>query len=266
MPPSTKRTPIRLVVFDWAGTTVDCGCFAPVVPFVEAFREFGVEISTGEAREPMGLGKRDHVRAIADMPRVAKRWREVHGRDVTDADVNRMYHEQFIPRQMACVPEYCGLVPGLLTCVERLRSRDIKIATSTGYFAEAAEIVYDRAATQGYRPDLNSCPSDVRAGRPAPWMIFRAMEQLDVYPPAAVVKVGDTAPDIEEGLNAGAWTVGVTHTSSDMGLAETDLAALSKEERVRRAGVVAERLRAAGAHFVMDSVADLPNLLAEIEG
>lgn len=260
-----SQTSIRLVVFDWAGTTIDHGCFAPVQPFVEALDAAGIEITIAEAREPMGLAKRDHLCAILAQPRVAARWRELHRRDVVEADIDMLYNEQFIPRQLQCVRDCCDLVPGLLECVEQLRAIGIKIATSTGYFAEAAKIAFDLAAQRGYRPDFNNCPGDVRAGRPAPWMIFRSMEALDIYPPKAVVKVGDTVPDIEEGLNAGAWTVGVTHTSSDVGLTAAELAALPVDERNRRVALARDKLLAAGAHWVIDSVADLPKLLPAIE-
>ena len=33
---------IQAVIFDWAGTTVDYGCFAPVQAFQEAFAHHGV--------------------------------------------------------------------------------------------------------------------------------------------------------------------------------------------------------------------------------
>lgn len=265
MSATTYRGSIRLVVFDWAGTTVDHGCFAPVTPFIEAFRRFDVEVTVPEARRPMGLGKKDHVRAIITSPEVAERWQQVHQRAATEEDVEAIYSQHFVPLQLASVEKSSGLVPGLLDCVATLRKRDIKLATTTGYFREAAELCYAAAAKQGYKPDLNLCPSDVKAGRPAPWMIYRAMETFDIYPPAAVVKLGDTLPDIEEGRNAGVWSIGVTRTGSDIGLTEAEAAALPAAELRRRMDAVAETLRGAGAHWVLDSVADLPGLLPRIE-
>ena len=76
------RGPLKMVVLDWAGTTVDFGCFAPAGVFVRVFAEMGVEISMREAREPMGLHKRDHIRAISHMERVAAAWVEQHSRSV----------------------------------------------------------------------------------------------------------------------------------------------------------------------------------------
>jgi len=262
---STYRGPVRLVVLDWAGTAVDHGCFAPVRPFIEAFKHYDVEVTVPEARRPMGLGKKDHVRAIINTPEVAARWQKVVGRAATEADVDEIYGQHFVPLQLASVESSSELLPGLLECVAALRKRGIKLATTTGYFREAALLCYAAAAKQGYEPDLNLCPSDVKAGRPAPWMIFRAMETFDIYPTAAVVKIGDTIPDVEEGRNAGVWTIGVTRTGSEVGLSEAEAAALPADELNRRMKRAADTLSGAGAHWVVDSVADLPNLLPTIE-
>ncbi|MBI2827579.1 MAG: phosphonoacetaldehyde hydrolase [Planctomycetia bacterium] len=265
MTPDTSATAIRLVVFDWAGTTVDHGCFAPVQPFVEALAAFQIPITLDEARAPMGLGKRDHLRTILEMSRVSGLWSAVHGRSWTEKDFDRVYNEQFIPRQLESVRRHSRLVPGLLDCVNWLRGRGIKIGTSTGYFAEAAQLTYREAAAQGYVPDHNVSPGEVPAGRPAPWMIYRNMEALGVYPAAAVLKVGDTVPDIEEGRNACAWSVGVARTGSAVGLSAEDLAALPAAEQHKRVEAARAKLLAAGAHAVIDSVAELPRLVEEIE-
>jgi phosphonoacetaldehyde hydrolase len=255
-------TRIRLVVFDWAGTTVDHGCLAPVAPFVGAFAAQGIAITTDEARGPMGVSKRDHVHALLKLPAVAGRWRERHGRNATEQDVDELYR-QFVPLQLEVVDEFGTLVPELLDCVRVLRGRGIAIGATTGYFREAAERVYRRAAEQGYRPDHCLCAEEAPAGRPAPWMIFRIMEALKVFPPAAVVKVGDTIPDIGEGLAAGAWSVGVVQSSSEVGCTLKEWAALPAEEQERREASCRAKLLAAGAHAVIDTLRELPALLDE---
>src|SRR5262249_54187022 len=121
----------------------------------------------------------------------------------------------------------------------------------------------EAARSQGYAPDHCVCAEEVPAGRPAPWMVFRIMEALDVYPPATVVKVGDTVPDIEEGRNAGAWSVGVTRTGSGVGVSEDEYARLPEAERQTRQAAARDKLLAAGAHTVIESVAELLVLLAD---
>jgi phosphonoacetaldehyde hydrolase len=262
---SFYRGPLKLVVFDWAGTTVDHGCFAPVAPFQEIFRKRGVDLSVAEAREPMGLGKRDHITALLAMPEVAQRWKLAQRRMPTDDELDRMFADEFAPRQLEVIPDCCELVPGLLDAIARLRKRGLKIGATTGYFQEAEVLVVAAAKRQGYEPDAHFSAGDVPAGRPAPWMVYRNMEALAVYPPAAVVKVGDTVPDIEEGRNAGVWSIGVAATGSDTGLSARQLASLAIADCNARVGFARDKLKAAGAHYVIDSVADLPELLPEIE-
>ncbi|MBL9122357.1 MAG: phosphonoacetaldehyde hydrolase [Planctomycetaceae bacterium] len=259
------RGPLQLVIFDWAGTTVDHGCFAPVVPFQELFRARGVDLTVAEAREPMGLGKRDHIAALLEMPEVAARWKVAQGKLPTAAELDRMFAEEFMPRQLESVADCCELVPGMLSCVAALRQRGLRIGATTGYFREAEEMVVAAAKRQGYEPDAHYSASDVPAGRPAPWMVYRNMQTLGVFPPAAVVKVGDTVPDIEEGRNAGVWSLGVAATGSDVGLSAPQLASLVPADLNVRLGAARQKLQAAGAHYVINSVADLPDLLPEIE-
>lgn len=254
---------IRLVIFDWAGTTVDFGCFAPVAAFLDAFASHGIDVTPSEARGPMGLHKKDHIRAMLQLPGLTERWRRVHGRDWNETDVEDLYH-CFIPRQLEVIDRHSRLVPGVRECVAALRRLGVRIGATTGYFREAAERVYASARTQGFVPDHCICAEDVPAGRPAPWMIFRTMEALDVYPPAAVLKVGDTVPDIDEGLHAGVWSVGVIESSSEVGCTEEELAALSPPERETRLAAAREKLRAAGAHCVLTSIREVAALLTQI--
>ncbi len=259
-----RENRIRLVIFDWAGTTVDHGGRAPLAPFVRAFASCGVEITTEQARGPMGLSKKDHLRALLSLPVVAQRWRERHGGDATEDDVDELYR-RFMPLQLEVIDEFAGLVPGLLACVAELRRRGIAIGATTGYFRDAAERVYRLAAEQGYRPDHCVCAEEVPAGRPAPWMVFRNMEALGVFPPSTVLKVGDTVPDIAEGLSAGAWSVGVVRSGSEVGCTEREWAVLPQPEQHQRLASCRAKLLAAGAHAVVDTLAELPAMVNELE-
>ena len=69
--------PIKAVLLDWAGTTVDYGSRAPTQVFVEIFRRRGVEITIAEARGPMGRAKHEHIAMVAALPRVTGRLRRM---------------------------------------------------------------------------------------------------------------------------------------------------------------------------------------------
>jgi phosphonoacetaldehyde hydrolase len=251
---------IKLVVFDWAGTTIDFGCTAPAGAFVDAFAAKGVPVTIAEARGPMGLHKKDHIRAMLRTDSVSEKWRAVTGRAWTETDVEDLYRS-VTPRQLEAVARHSELIPGVVSTVNELRRRGMKIAATTGYFRQAADAVLAAAKRQGYEPDFHICADDVPAGRPAPWMIFRCMEALGVYPPSVVVKVGDTVIDIEDGLNAGCWSVGVLDSSNEMGLTETELNDLSETERDARRERIVNRYQDVGAHGAATTIIDLPHII-----
>ncbi|MCS6941010.1 MAG: phosphonoacetaldehyde hydrolase [Roseiflexus sp.] len=267
MQPTAQRTyrgPVRGMILDWAGTAVDYGAFAPVAVFVRLFEQRGVPITPEDARAGMGLMKKDHLRAILDRPAVAAAWRSVYGAPPAVQHIDELF-EQFIPLQMSVVREYAMPIPGLIDAITELRKRGVRIGTTTGYLRAMMDILAPAAAAHGYRPDSIVCPDEVPAGRPAPWMCFQNAMLLGVYPMAALVKVGDTPVDIEEGLNAGMWTVGVTLTGNLLGLTEAEVNALTPSDRAEAHKRIGEQLYAAGAHLVIEGVWDLPRAINEIE-
>jgi phosphonoacetaldehyde hydrolase len=257
------RGPVKLAVFDWAGTTVDHGCMAPAAVFVEGYRRKGVEITMAQARAPMGMEKRAHIEAIAAMPPVAARWQETHGRPIQPADLDALY-EDFVPSLLAALERHSGVIPGTVEACRQLRDQGVRIGASTGYFEEAMAVVQRAAAAQGYTPDFSVAATQVPMGRPAPWMIYRVMEALRIYPPQAVVAIGDTRVDVEAGLNAGVWTIAVAMTGNEVGLTADELAALPETERQARRAHAYATLTEAGAHFVVDGIWDVPAVAEEI--
>lgn len=256
--------PLRAVILDWAGTAVDYGSFAPTAVFLRLFESQGVKISVEDARSGMGLMKKDHLRAIFSLPSVAQAWQAVHGASPAESDIEQMFRD-FVPLQLSVLKDYAEPIPGLLETVKDCHRRGIKIGSTTGYLRAMMEILAPEAAARGYRPDSLVCPDEVPSGRPAPWMCYQNAMNLGVYPPAALVKVGDTPVDIEEGLNAGFWTVGVTLTGSLTGLSETEVNALLPPQRAAAHERAAEPLYAAGAHYVIEGVWELPSVLEQIQ-
>ncbi len=255
--------PVRAVVLDWAGTTVDFGSRAPVLAVMEAFRRSEVQVTLEQARGPMGMAKRDHLRAMLEMQEVAARWRQVYSRTPSAADVEQLYM-QFLPLQKEILLANSQLIPGCLEAVEDCRSRGIAVGSSTGYTQELMDILVPLASKQGYQPDAIVCASDVSPGRPAPWMCFENARRIGVYPMEAIVKVDDTTVGIEAGLNAGMWTIGIARSGNLVGLSEDELDKLTKEEQQRRVDAAAAELYRCGAHYVINSIADMPGVLRQI--
>jgi phosphonoacetaldehyde hydrolase len=255
---------IAAVSFYWAGTIVDFGCFAPTVSIVETFARRGVTLTLVEARGPMGLEKREHIRRLLADEGIRLRWKEATGADPAPGDPQSLY-EDLEPRLAQVVRTHADLIPGTTELAEDLRSWGIKIGSTTGYLRPLMDILTPEAARQGFSPDAVGCTSDVPAGRPYPWTCFLNAMRLNVCPPRRIVKIGDTPADVQEGLNAGMWTIGVTLSGNEVGLNEIELGLLNAEERNARLREAERRLRAAGAHYVTESVGTCRAVRARIE-
>jgi len=263
--PSVRyRGKLQAAILDWAGTTVDYGSFSPIRAMQQVFRLRGITVSDDEVRRDMGLLKKDHIRSLLGLARVAEAWRQLFGREVAESDVEQLYRE-FQPVQLARLEQDSDLIPGVAEACERIRQRGLKIGSTTGYTRPMLEILLKKAATQGYEPDCSLVPDDVGGGRPLPWMCYEIAVQMKVFPLESFVKVGDTVADTQEGLNAGMWTVGVVRTGNMVGLTQAQFAALSPAERETRLQTGRERLREAGTHYVIDSVSDFDPVFDEID-
>ena len=258
------RGPIKAVLLDWAGTTMDFGCMAPAVVFVEVFKRKKVPITIEEARAPMGAHKRVHIQKITELESVRQRWKDVHGRLPNDDDVSAMFKE-FVPLQLDCLSDYSDLIPGTLETVAECRKRGYKIGSTTGYLPDMMKINLRDGAKQGYKPDSTVCAGDVPAGRPYPFMCLQNMLNLQVWPVEACVKVDDTVPGVEEGLNAGMWTVGLAISGNEVGLPLKEWTALPKAGKETRRERAYKRMYQCGAHYVVDDISKLVPCLDDIE-
>jgi len=259
------RGKVKAVILDWSGTVADAYVLAPAVVFVEVFKKQGVEVSMTEARGPMGLRKDLHIKAMTEMPEIRERWKGIHGSDPDQGDVDRMFAD-FVPMQLDCLRQYTGLLPGVAEAVQKLQKQGVKIGSTTGFVRSMVDILEEDAKKQGYVPDASVAGDEVVHGaRPKPFMVYKNLDMLDVHPIQSVVKVDDTVSGVGEALEAGCWGVGVSRYSNYMDVNSLDEAdRLPAAEIERRHEVTRDILRKAGAHYVIDSVADLPPVIDEI--
>ncbi len=248
------RGKIRLVVLDTAGVVCDGpqdlrhlyprddlkGVKAPVIAFDELLMRYGLHLDWAAIRRPMGLFKRTHLERLLSDDHAADQFRQVHGRSWTDEDVDRMF-EEFRPILDTVVirEELARPVDGVLECLTALRRAGILIGCDTGYTASASALL-NRALSERYGIVFDvTTNSEIVRGRPAPFMVFDCMVKADVYPVEAVVKVDDTRAGMQEGRNAGVWTVGVYQTGND----------------------TYDQLKTTEPDFLVPSVKDLPEVI-----
>ncbi len=257
------RGPLKGILLDWAGTTMDYGCFAPATVFVEVYRRKGVPIAVEEARVPMGAHKKVHIRKISQLPEVNQRWQAALGRQPNEEDIEGMFQE-FIPLQLACLADYADLIPGTLEAVADFRKRGLKIGSTTGYTGEMMKLLLHEAKRRNYEPDSTVCATDVPAGRPAPWMCVQNAMNLGIFPMEAMVKVDDTLPGIEEGLNCNMWTIGLALTGNEVGMNHAEVKKAPAAELKRKLDRAYDRMAQCGAHYVVDGIWDVPAVLDDI--
>jgi len=255
--------PVKAVIFDWAGTMIDFGCMAPVEALIDVFAEAGVTLSEDEARRDMGKAKLDHLRAILTEPSVAARWLVARGAPAGEADVLALYGK-LEPAMTAAASKSSKLIPGATELVAALRDLDVKIGSGTGYTRQMMADILPAAAAQGYEPEIVVCAGETPAGRPAPFMTWKALVALNVWPANACIKVDDAPVGIEEGKNAGCWTVGLSASGNGVGLGRDAFLALSPEDRAERVARSAQLLRAVGADFVIEDVSQLLPVVHDI--
>ncbi len=255
---------IEAVIFDWAGTTIDYGCFAPLCGFIEGFKSKNVEITLEEARKPMGTLKIDHVRAISALPRILQEFMKQYSRDICEADIQDIYHrfESTLTDNLLC---YTDIKPKVIETVALLREAGIKIGSTSGYTRAMMEQIADKVAENGYQPDTCVCADEVPKGRPHPYMMWKNMAELGISDPRHVIKVGDTVSDIKEGLSANTWSVGVIMGSSELGLTEQQVQQLSDEQLGSEIRRVRSAFYAAGADYIIMDMGELPRVIEKIE-
>ena len=184
---------IKLVIFDIAGTIIaDHG--EVVSAFRSALKNHGIRVSDVELAEWKGASKREVIRKFVsrESNRDAGQEERVEG---IYADFRAILEAHY--RDSGVEP-----IPGAGETFAWLRSRGIQIATTTGFYREVTQLILERTGWQD-RFVANITCSDVRLGRPAPYMIFRAMEVAGVTSVHKVINVGDTPLDLQAAANAG---------------------------------------------------------------
>ena len=96
-------------------------------------------------------------------------------------------------------------------------------------------------------------------------MCFENLKRLEIFPPAACIKIGDTPSDMQEGINAGMWTIGVVDSGNEIGLSLLEWNRLDSDGKEHLREIAREKLRHSGAHYMVNSLAEIAEALDEIE-
>lgn len=265
---NTERS-VGYVMLDCSGTTMDRYVDAPAIVFVEVFKKYGLEITMPEAREPMGLRKDLHIKAITEIKSVRERFTAKFGRAPNQSDVDAMFAD-FVPTQLALLRagSYHDLLPGVAEVVKGLQQQGIKLGVTTGFTRDMLDLLLAGAGPQGFVPETSCAGDEVEMPRPTAYMVIKNLERMGVYnltnAMRRTVKVDDTVSGAGEGAPM-CWRVGVSKWSNYVADSWDAVKAMSPAELAAKEQASKEKItRESGAHYVIDDLRDLPAVIADI--
>lgn len=222
-------TLLKLVIFDMAGTTIEDKGQVPTA-FKEVLQTNGFAVTDDEVHAVRGASKREAIRLLIDQ--------RLERQDNT-ALAEQTYTDFRKRLQKIYQTEGVRFIDGTLTTFGWLRNKGIKIALNTGFDRLITDNIVENLAWKDQGVDAIICGDDVKLGRPAPYLIFHAMERTSIMNVRQVMNVGDTVRDLQSGFYAGV---------------KFNVAVLSGAHSP-------EQLREEPHTHLLSSVADLPTLL-----
>jgi phosphonatase-like hydrolase len=203
---------MKLVVFDLAGTVIEDAGQVPAA-FTAALRNHEIEITSDSLRQVRGASKREVIQRFVE--------RKLGG---SKADVYAHTEEIYdsFRSTLAGMFEKDGVreIAGATEVFTWLQQREVRVALNTGFDRTITELLLNSMRWDGNLINAVVCGDDVAQGRPAPYLIFRAMEMSGVNSVHQVTNVGDTVLDLQAGQNAGVrYNIGVlsgAHTKEQL--------------------------------------------------
>jgi len=194
---------LELVIFDMAGTTIEDHGQVPDA-FTAALAEHGVNATREQVRGVRGASKREALlRLIPAGPAHAQRAEAAYAS--FRVHLARLYASEGV-----------RAIPGATSAFHSLRDRGVRVALNTGFDRATTALLLSALGWGDGMVDAIVCGDDVTQGRPAPDLIFRAMEAVGVSNVQQVANIGDTTLDLEAGHNARVrWNIGVLSGAHD---------------------------------------------------
>ena len=270
---------IKACIFDLGGTIVDKYSLTPIIAFRNAFLKHKIILPKHSIINYMGMNKKEHIQKIIENDNVKDQWLERNNIEFGDEDIDNIYND-FKEIQKGYTIENMKIIPQTWKCINELQNRGIQIGVTTGFDKEQMNLV--RLLLERNNIMLDNYVSSTcleSLGRPHPSMIIENMYKFDIDDPREVIKIDDTTVGIKEGLNAGCWTVGVSRWSVNMDVdtieeankmnsvianATGDNYSDNYYKLVKKRIMSKSKLEKSGAHYVIETLLGLPNIIDEI--
>ena len=261
------RGPVKAVILDLEGTVLDYGGLGLAKALVELFQRHQVFLPLEEAHITHALPKALHIEHLFHLPTVAEQWRKQYQTLPNETDYQKLADE-LLQCQLSRISYDAQLLPHVAASVQKWQQAGILIAATTPESEPLAQAMLQQAQAQGFQPDqavsIDHITSQIPMP-PAPWLIAQSAMMLGVYPWESVVAIGDTVDDIEAGLNAGVWTIGIVQTGREMGCTAQEIQTMQPDKRQALINEIRQRMYRSGAHFVVHTFDQCNRILDEIQ-
>lgn len=267
---------VKGCIFDLGGTIVDRYSFTPLLCLQRAFKGQRINIPLSMIRKDMGLSKEDHIHKLLEEKEVQKQWINKYRQRPTKADRLSLFSDfQFMQERE--IKLNMKVLPHTAKCISRLKKDNIVTGVTTGFDSEQMDRIKWLLESENIFLDsyVSSTCLD-KPARPEPHMIFENMKRLNLDDPRRIIKIDDTVSGIQEGLNAGCWTVAVCRWSSNMNVDSVkDMDILDNfnadnnytenyyqlRERINKCRQI---MASSGAHYVINTLYELQNVIDDI--
>ena len=267
---------VKGCIFDLGGTIVDRYSFTPLLCLQRAFKGQRINIPLSMIRKDMGLSKEDHIHKLLEEKEVQKQWINKYRQRPSKADRLSLFSDfQFMQERETKLN--MKVLPHTAKCISRLKKDNIVTGVTTGFDSEQMDRIKWLLESENIFLDsyVSSTCLD-KPARPEPHMIFENMKRLNLDDPRRIIKIDDTVSGIQEGLNAGCWTVAVCRWSSNMNVDSVkDMDILDNfnadnnytenyyqlRERINKCRQI---MASSGAHYVINTLYELQNVIDDI--
>tara|TARA_Y100000389_G_C17430182_1_gene502094 strand:- start:602 stop:1534 length:933 start_codon:yes stop_codon:yes gene_type:complete len=267
----TYNKQIKGIILNNSGTFIDPFSIAPTIAFVKVFKKFGINISMKESRIPMGIKKDLHIKELLKIPDIQNKWINKYCRKSNNEDIKNIYKE-FIPIQLEILPKYCNLVPKVVETIDLIKKKEIKFGITSEFSREISncileniedtELLFENIVAQDDYNNSNIC---LKTGL-QPYMIYKNMEKLNITEIDTIIKVDNTIRGLQEGINAGCWTIGITNYSNYMNIDSIEQwENMSNKEKYNRRKYVKQKMKEkSGAHYIINEFEELIAVIEDI--
>jgi len=240
---------IRCCIFDIGGTIFDKYSLSPLYSLKKAFKKNNVFVTHKCISKDMGLQKSKHINTLL----LEKNIDDKHLESQIFEDFNEIQNESL---------HTCDIIPETKELISYLHKQNIKIGVTTGFNKQQTNIIQSIFENNDIFIDNYVSSECVSISRPYPYMIHKNMKDLQIDNPKSVIKIDDTNVGIQEGLNAGCYTIGVSRWSINMDMFdspdEDDFNML--QEKIKQC-----RYKLQDADYIIDTIDEIPRIIYNID-